>query len=332
MSIKQDRTGTRTSEDLRRRLNVGEIVETGKKVDASVEQVQKLSNQVTNLSNQLTGLNNTVTNTRESYVSTNAQTFTEEQKERARDNIGAGNSSFSGSYNDLSNKPTIPTKTSELENDARFVTDSGSITPIKNIKETGTNLNDYINPGIYYFSADYTPTNIPVGVNGWLDVLSSEVGAIKQIWYRQGSINSNDFHTFVRTRNTLGAWSNWELLATEDDIYYKDGDTYETTAYYYLGSMLSSGAKRIYATIFTSKSLKKIKTITVNNYNISARKVTGGYLLSDTTPDTFDGICVAQVVGENAISIFWTSNVAFAETNNTPVGISLGDLSLTFNE
>lgn len=36
------------------------------------------------------------------------QTLTGEQKAQARSNIGAGTSSFSGSYNDLTNKPTIP--------------------------------------------------------------------------------------------------------------------------------------------------------------------------------------------------------------------------------
>ena len=36
-----------------------------------------------------------------------AQSLTDEQKRTARTNIGAGTSSFSGSYNDLSNKPTL---------------------------------------------------------------------------------------------------------------------------------------------------------------------------------------------------------------------------------
>ena len=38
-----------------------------------------------------------------------AQSLTNEQKRTARTNIGAGTSSFSGSYNDLSNKPTLAT-------------------------------------------------------------------------------------------------------------------------------------------------------------------------------------------------------------------------------
>lgn len=42
------------------------------------------------------------------YVKYTAQSLTAAQKAQARSNIGAGTSSFSGNYNDLSNKPTIP--------------------------------------------------------------------------------------------------------------------------------------------------------------------------------------------------------------------------------
>ena len=47
----------------------------------------------------------------EDAVTYTAQTLTEEQKTQARANIGAGTSNFSGSYNDLSNKPNIPAAT-----------------------------------------------------------------------------------------------------------------------------------------------------------------------------------------------------------------------------
>ena len=56
-------------------------------------------------------------------VSTEAsQGLNDTEKANARTNIGAGTSSFSGSYTDLSNKPTIPTKTSQLTNDSGFKT------------------------------------------------------------------------------------------------------------------------------------------------------------------------------------------------------------------
>lgn len=50
------------------------------------------------------------------------QTLTDSQKTIARTNIGAGTSSFSGSYTDLTNQPTIPTKTSQITNDSDFQT------------------------------------------------------------------------------------------------------------------------------------------------------------------------------------------------------------------
>lgn len=51
------------------------------------------------------------------------QALTDEQKQQARENIGAGTSDFDGNYNSLINRPTIPTKTSELENDNGFITE-----------------------------------------------------------------------------------------------------------------------------------------------------------------------------------------------------------------
>lgn len=49
------------------------------------------------------------------------QGLTDTQKANARSNIGAGASSFSGSYNDLTDKPTIPSRTSQLTNDSGFI-------------------------------------------------------------------------------------------------------------------------------------------------------------------------------------------------------------------
>jgi len=76
--------------------------------------------------------------------------------------IGTGNitiegSDFSGSYNDLTDKPTIPTKTSDLTNDSGFLTEHQSIKTINNESLIGTG-----NLTIDTFSGDYDDlTNKP---------------------------------------------------------------------------------------------------------------------------------------------------------------------------
>ena len=70
-------------------------------------------------------------------VKTTAQSLSDAQKTQARNNIGAGTSSFSGNYSDLSNKPTIPSKTSDLTNDSGFINASGA--PVQSVDgDTGT--------------------------------------------------------------------------------------------------------------------------------------------------------------------------------------------------
>lgn len=46
---------------------------------------------------------------------------------------GSGGSGFSGDYNDLTNKPTIPSKTSDLTNDSGFLTQHQDISGKANV-------------------------------------------------------------------------------------------------------------------------------------------------------------------------------------------------------
>lgn len=55
------------------------------------------------------------------------QGLTTTEKSNARTNIGAGTSNFSGAYSDLSGRPTIPSKTSDLTNDSGFLTSHQSL-------------------------------------------------------------------------------------------------------------------------------------------------------------------------------------------------------------
>lgn len=72
-----------------------------------------------------------------SVVLYTAQTLTEAQKAQVRSNIGAGSTSFSGSYNDLSNKPT---KLSDFTNDQSFATTTEVSTAIANSKHASFSI------------------------------------------------------------------------------------------------------------------------------------------------------------------------------------------------
>lgn len=85
-----------------------------------------------------------------------------------------------------------------------------------NVTTVGTDLNDYIETGRYFFNSANKPENIPAGVNGWLEVISSNDNTVKQIWYRYGTANSNDYQTFIRTKMST-TWSNWtDILSGHD--------------------------------------------------------------------------------------------------------------------
>lgn len=79
-------------------------------------------------------------------------------------------------------------------------------------------LNNYINQGWYFFTSTNTITNIPAGVNGWLQVIKDKSSGswAKQIWYRAGTSNSNDYQTYVRTLMN-GVWSNWKQYQMVED-------------------------------------------------------------------------------------------------------------------
>lgn len=160
------------------------------------------------------------------------------------------------------------------------------------VQETGTDLNDYVMTGKYYFNSSHTPTNIPSGcINGWLIVLRADSGAIKQIWLRYGSQNTNDFNTYIRTGNGT-TWSDWKRLAAEPVVLFSgntDGTVTlsETSANFeYLEIFFtdnngkSGGYLKIYSPNGKDVMLSHIETGSVNTYirrtlyTISATKIT----------------------------------------------------------
>ena len=75
------------------------------------------------------------------------------------------------------------------------------------------NLNSCIYQGDYMFETSSNISNIPEGDNGWMRVLPQNppsMNAVKQLWFRYGSVGNNDYRTFTRTGTSSGSsWSKW---------------------------------------------------------------------------------------------------------------------------
>lgn len=90
------------------------------------------------------------------------------------------------------------------------------------VTTAGTDLNDYLGEGTWYFGTSYTPANIPIGSNGWLRVMrrkSSSRILVKQLWNRQGNLGTTDHQSYVRTYDSDVGWSDWVRYITQKDAY-----------------------------------------------------------------------------------------------------------------
>ena len=109
-------------------------------------------------------------------VKTTTQTLTETQKQQARTNIGAGTSSFDGDYNSLTNKPTIPTKTSQLTNDSGFITDA-ALTGYAKTTDIPTKTSQLENDS-HYITVSEAPVTSVNSKTGAVQLNASDVGAL----------------------------------------------------------------------------------------------------------------------------------------------------------
>ena len=119
-------------------------------------------------------------------IKTTQQNLSDAQKTQARINIGAGTSSFDGNYNSLSGKPTIPSNTSQLNNDSGFITSENA--PVKSVNgKTGNVTLNAADVGlgnvdnIKQYSENNPPPYPVTSVNGKagkVNLVASDVGAV----------------------------------------------------------------------------------------------------------------------------------------------------------
>lgn len=109
----------------------------------------------------------------------------------------------------------------------------------------------------------------------------------------------------------------------EDELYYKAGDSFSTNSIYALGGYLTAAKKQLWVSVPLPKRLSKIKTITIQSFDISARSVGGTYILDGVTQSNFKGNVEVRKVGENMITIIMKSDNELYQTNNIPIGYQL---------
>ena len=144
-------------------------------------------------------------------VKTTAQTLTDAQKAQARTNIGAGTSSFSGAYDDLTGKPIIPSKTSELDNDSGFITNA-ALAPYAKTADVPTKTSQLNNDSGFVDAAGASASAPVQSVN-------TKTGAVV---LTQDDVSNGT--TYVRTHNDFTDAAKQQINTNEDNIAMLDSD------------------------------------------------------------------------------------------------------------
>lgn len=144
-------------------------------------------------------------------VKTTAQTLTDAQKVQARTNIGAGTSSFSGAYDDLTGKPTIPSKTSELDNDSGFITNA-ALAPYAKTVDVPTKTSQLNNDSGFVDAAGASAAAPVQSVN-------AKTGAVV---LTQDDVGNGT--TYVRTHNDFTDAAKQQINTNKDNISMLDSD------------------------------------------------------------------------------------------------------------
>lgn len=208
--------------------------------------------------------------------------------------------------------------------------DNAKLEKTVNVSASNPNLNDYKTEGRYYIPNG--ATNIPAGVNGILEVYLTPPGMVKQIWYRHGTANTNDYETYVRTSTDGSAWSSWQRYIVSADFFYKANDKYiaSASAPVSFAGYITGDAKDLRFTVFTPKSLKNISTITINKMKLNIRHTGGGYVGSSDYD--FKTLVNEKIkVNDNTIDIGIHRDTGWGITNNTPLSVQPTDMELQFS-
>ena len=141
--------------------------------------------------------------------------------------------------------------------------------------------------------------------------------------------NSSTSAIWVRT-NT-GTWGEWKRIVTDDEIYYKPGDKYNSSTNVSHEGFITGGGKEIYVTVKPQKKLNNVSNVTVNTLKLNIRGISG-YV--GTSGADFKSYVSSAIIpaSKDAIVIVLTNSSGWDATNNTPVVVAgTSAIELTFS-
>lgn len=211
------------------------------------------------------------------------------------------------------------------------------------VTTAGTNLNDYLTTGVYYFSVSVTPTNIPAGVNGILIVYSMQAAETatnfcKQIWLRHGTPGVNSYQMWERSIGTAAgdSWSEWvRYLTTSDTLAPGAASSILNNDLTASRALISNGNGKVAVSSTTLQELGYVHGVTSpiqTQLNGKQNTITGAASVIATSNLTASRALISNGSGKVAVSAVTstelgylngvTSNVQTQINNITPVARS----------
>lgn len=190
-----------------------------------------------------------------------------------------GKGLFSGSYNDLTNKPNIPSKTSDLTNDSGFITeeDLPTVQPqaIINLGEFDApeeGLAECLETGLYYFK---------VGDLGYLIHVNNGGNNIEQWWMRVAG--GSNVLIFSRVSNNGSTWTDYPTFMLHD----KAPVSWETNVSYSKFDLVAYNEKVYFSLTNLNSGNNPVSTLGVHWDEVDYKNVQSDWNQTDNTKDDY---------------------------------------------